>query len=95
MMLALISSLGWPELVIILFVALLIFGRRLPEVGKSLGRGIREFKKAVSSEDETGVKSETDDKDVEKKSETVSAERESEKKDEATVKDDEKAAESA
>jgi sec-independent protein translocase protein TatA len=37
---------GW-ELVIILAIALLLFGRRLPDVGKSLGKGIVEFKKGL------------------------------------------------
>ncbi|MCF6158633.1 MAG: twin-arginine translocase TatA/TatE family subunit [wastewater metagenome] len=37
---------GW-EWFIILIVALLIFGKRLPDVMKSLGRGIVEFKKGV------------------------------------------------
>ena len=36
------------EILIIMAVALLIFGRRLPEVGKSLGKGIVEFKKGLS-----------------------------------------------
>ncbi|HID56339.1 TPA: twin-arginine translocase TatA/TatE family subunit [Candidatus Poribacteria bacterium] len=41
------GSIGWSELLIIFFVVLLLFGtRRLPEVGRSLGRAIREFKKA-------------------------------------------------
>lgn len=41
------GSLGWPEIIIILIVALLLFGaKRLPEVGKSLGKAIREFKKS-------------------------------------------------
>lgn len=41
------------EIVIILVVALLLFGRRLPEVGRSLGRGIVEFKRGVKGlEDE-------------------------------------------
>ena len=34
-------------LIVILIVALLIFGKRLPEVAKSLGKGIVEFKKGV------------------------------------------------
>ena len=40
-------GIGFPELLIILLVCLLLFGaNRLPEIGKSLGEGIREFKKA-------------------------------------------------
>jgi sec-independent protein translocase protein TatA len=38
---------GWPELVVVLVVALLLFGRRLPEVGRSLGKGLVEFKKGL------------------------------------------------
>ena len=40
-------SLGWPELLLIGVVAILLFGRRLPEVGRSLGRGIVELKKGL------------------------------------------------
>jgi sec-independent protein translocase protein TatA len=44
---------GGIEWIIILIVALLIFGKRLPEVMKSIGKGIVEFKKGVSGvEDE-------------------------------------------
>jgi len=43
------------ELAIVLIIALVVFGpKRLPELGKSLGRGIREFKGAVSGEHDDG-----------------------------------------
>ena len=42
------GSIGMPELLIILLVVLLLFGaKRLPELAKGLGRGIREFKDAT------------------------------------------------
>ena len=41
-------GIGISELLLILLVCLLLFGaNRLPEIGKSLGEGIREFKKAM------------------------------------------------
>lgn len=43
------GPIGIPELIIILVIALLILGpRKLPEVGASLGKGIREFRKATN-----------------------------------------------
>lgn len=42
-----LGSPGWPEMLIIAIIALLLFGKRLPEVAKSLGKGIVEFKKGV------------------------------------------------
>jgi len=38
---------GWSELLIVAAIGLLIFGKRLPEVGKSLGKSIVEFKKGL------------------------------------------------
>ena len=47
-------SIGVPELVIILGIAVLLFGgRTIPEVAKGLGEGIRNFKNALKSEDKT------------------------------------------
>ena len=45
--LAFLPNLGMPEMVIIGIVMLLLFGRRLPEVGKSLGQGIVQFKRGL------------------------------------------------
>ena len=40
-------SLGLGELILILIVALLLFGKRLPEVSRSVGKGIREFQRGM------------------------------------------------
>jgi sec-independent protein translocase protein TatA len=46
------GNIGAPEIILLLLVALLLFGaKRLPEIGRSLGSGMREFKDSV-----TGVK---------------------------------------
>ncbi len=46
-------GIGLPEILIFLVVVLLVFGAsRVPEIGRSLGKGMREFKDAVSGRDE-------------------------------------------
>ncbi|OFW06820.1 MAG: preprotein translocase subunit TatA [Acidobacteria bacterium RIFCSPLOWO2_02_FULL_67_36] len=42
-----LGRLGFPELVIIVFIIIMIFGaNRLPEIGRGIGKGIRNFKDA-------------------------------------------------
>lgn len=44
-----IPNVGGPELIVILVIALLVLGpKKLPEAGRSIGRGLREFKESVS-----------------------------------------------
>lgn len=46
-------NIGWPELILILFVCLLLFGAgRLPEIARQLGKAIQEFKKSVKQGDD-------------------------------------------
>ncbi len=48
-----IPHLSFTEILLILFVVLILFGAsRLPEAGRALGEGIRNFKKALSGEEE-------------------------------------------
>ena len=42
------GSLGFPELIIILIIIIMIFGaNRLPEIGRGIGKGIRNFKEST------------------------------------------------
>lgn len=43
------GNLGFGEIMVIMLVVLLVFGaKRLPEIGSSIGKGIREFKRSIS-----------------------------------------------
>ena len=78
--LAFFGTLGWAEMIIIGVVGVLLFGRRLPEVGKSVGRSIVEFKKGLAGieddvdnagkESERLERSETENTEAEKKTES-------------------------
>jgi sec-independent protein translocase protein TatA len=46
------GNIGAPEIIIVLVIVLIIFGpKRLPDLGRSLGRGMREFKDSVTGKD--------------------------------------------
>ena len=46
-------GLGFPEIILVLVIVVLIFGTsRIPELGRGLGEGIRNFKKSVRGDDE-------------------------------------------
>ncbi len=46
-------SLGWPEILLILIIVLVVFGvGRLPQTMRDLGKGMREFRKAQQGDDE-------------------------------------------
>ena len=48
----LLAFLGWPEVIAILVIVMLLFGaKKLPELARGLGSGIKEFKKASSEDD--------------------------------------------
>jgi sec-independent protein translocase protein TatA len=61
------GRIGLPELLFIFLLIILLFGsKRLPELGKAIGQGLREFKKAISS---AGEEEEKEEKKEEKKEE--------------------------
>ena len=54
-------SIGFPELMVILVIVLLLFGaNKLPEIGSSLGKAIRNFKRSSSEPDEIDVNAKKD-----------------------------------
>ena len=49
----LFGTIGWPEVLVLVFVALLLFGaKRIPELMKSMGKGIRSFKDGLKEIDD-------------------------------------------
>ena len=51
------NMIGGPQIILIVIVVLLLFGgRKIPELMKGLGSGIKEFKKATKEEEEEGTK---------------------------------------
>ena len=62
------GGIGMPELLIVLVIILIIFGAgKLPEIGKGLGKGIRNFKNATSGKDEIDVSTKEDENELENK----------------------------
>jgi sec-independent protein translocase protein TatA len=56
-------NIGWQEILLILLIALLLFGaKKIPDLARSLGKGIREFKKGIHEIEST------DDEKTDKKS---------------------------
>jgi sec-independent protein translocase protein TatA len=51
-MLAFIPGLGMGEILVLLLIGVLLFGRKLPDIGRSLGKTVVEFKKGVSGLEE-------------------------------------------
>ena len=61
-------NLGFPEIVVIAAVAVLLFGgKKIGDLGKGLGEGIRNFKQAMKEEDSKDIKSANDNVKVETK----------------------------
>lgn len=54
-------NIGWQEILLILLIILLLFGaRKIPDLAKGLGKGIREFKKGLSEIDKPIEKNDTE-----------------------------------
>ncbi len=54
-------DLGWPEILLILVIVLVVFGAgKIPNVARDLGKGVREFRKAMSGSDEEKTESKND-----------------------------------
>jgi len=56
---------GWELFAIILVIVLLFGGKKIPELAKGLGKGIKDFKKAVNEDDEAETAKKTETKELE------------------------------
>jgi len=61
-LLGFLGGIGMPELLIVGFIVLILFGSRLPSVMRSLGQGVVEFKKGVQGIEDDKGNSESSDK---------------------------------
>ena len=60
---------GWGETIVLLVIAVLLFGRRLPEIARSLGKSLVEFKKGIKeTKDDINEAIDTDNKDKDNQS---------------------------
>ena len=65
---------GWELFAIILVIVLLFGGKKIPELAKGLGKGIKDFKKAVNEDDESETVKKAETKELEAKKEDIKVE---------------------
>ncbi len=64
-------GLGWPEILIIALIVIVLFGaRRIPEVAKGLGEGIRNFKAGMRSDEQREIEDRKYRDDLERREES-------------------------
>ena len=61
-------SIGWPEILVVLVIAVLIFGRRLPDIARSMGKSLTEFKKGMKETQEDIEKEPADEENKDQNS---------------------------